>query len=180
MNYLKALFDVYGNIKKEIPSGYKQIEYLYAPTTQRILVNSKLNTGDIIKTKAITNSTANYRTIIGSGNNAKFELYFYNKAPSTYEAISIISKTKNADNTYTIKAKMTNNQLSSFFIFDYDSGNYPLNGKIYYLKITRNNKTIFNFIPCLDNNDVPCMYDSANKKTYYNSGSGSFIAGPII
>lgn len=180
MNYLKAMFDTYGNIKREIPSTYKQVEYLYSPTTQRILVNAPLNTGDIIETKATTTSRANYKTIIGSGNDAKFELYFDNKSPLTYGAIAIISTAKDEDEVCTIKAKITANQLTSFFIFDYGAGNYPLNGMIYYLKITRNNQDIFNFIPCLDDKNEPCMYDSINKKTYYNVGTDSFIAGPII
>lgn len=180
MNYLKVMFDLFGNIKQEIPENFKKIEYLYAPTTQRILVNSTLNIGDIIETKAITDSTNNYRTIIGSPNNSKFELYYYNKEPKIFGSISILNKSKNSDDSYTIKAKLTSDQLSSFYLFDYNSGGYPLNGKIFYLKITRKNKIIYNFIPCLDSKDIPCMYDSINKKTYYNSGTGSFLAGPII
>ena len=37
-----------------------------------------------------------------------------------------------------------------------------------------NNNLVRNFIPCLDTNDVPCFYDSVNKQTYYNRGTGTF------
>ena len=30
------------------------------------------------------------------------------------------------------------------------------------------------FIPCLDKNDVPCMYDAISGETFYNKGSGTF------
>lgn len=38
-----------------------------------------------------------------------------------------------------------------------------------------NDNLVRNFIPCLDTNDVPCFYDSVNKQTYYNRGSGDFL-----
>lgn len=37
-----------------------------------------------------------------------------------------------------------------------------------------NDNLVRNFIPCLDDNDVPCFYDSVTKDTYYNRGSGTF------
>ena len=39
----------------------------------------------------------------------------------------------------------------------------------------KNNILIQNLIPCLDDNDVPCFYDSVNKQTHYNRGSGDFL-----
>ena len=29
-------------------------------------------------------------------------------------------------------------------------------------------------IPCLDENGVPCMYDTISKQTFYNQGTGEF------
>lgn len=52
-----------------------------------------------------------------------------------------------------------------------DSGT---NGAIYEYRHKRGN-TEYRFIPCLDDNDTPCMYDVINNQAYYNSaGSGSF------
>lgn len=46
--------------------------------------------------------------------------------------------------------------------------------KLYSFKVFKNDILIQNLIPCLDNNDVPCFYDSVNKQTHYNRGTGTF------
>ena len=53
-------------------------------------------------------------------------------------------------------------------------------GRFYGLKIQQNNTLIKNFVPALDQNDTPCIYDLVENKFYYNAGTGNFIAGPII
>ncbi|MDW2995919.1 MAG: InlB B-repeat-containing protein [Alphaproteobacteria bacterium] len=52
--------------------------------------------------------------------------------------------------------------------------------RLYDMQIFNNNTLIRDFIPVLDSNGVPCMYDRIENKLYYNAGKGSFIAGPII
>lgn len=52
--------------------------------------------------------------------------------------------------------------------------------KIYYFKIYDNDILVRDFIPVLDYNKIPCMYDKVENKFYYNQGTGDFIAGPII
>lgn len=42
-----------------------------------------------------------------------------------------------------------------------------------------NDNLVMDMIPVLDKNNVACMYDKVNKKFYYNSGTGEFIAGPL-
>ena len=51
-------------------------------------------------------------------------------------------------------------------------------GKIYSCKIYDNNILVRDFIPALDKNGTPCMYDKVERKFYYNAGTGQFIAGP--
>lgn len=46
---------------------------------------------------------------------------------------------------------------------------------IYDCKIYDNDILIRDMIPVLDKNGVACMYDKANKKFYYNSGTGTFL-----
>ena len=43
-----------------------------------------------------------------------------------------------------------------------------------------NNNLVADFIPVLDPADVPCMYDRVTSTCFYNSGTGNFIAGPVI
>ena len=52
--------------------------------------------------------------------------------------------------------------------------------RFYRFKISENEKIIRDFVPCLDHNDVPCMYDilgtgTIEENTYYNQGTGKFL-----
>ncbi len=49
------------------------------------------------------------------------------------------------------------------------------NGKIYYVKIWQSGTLIRDLVPCLDDQNVPCMYDKVNDHTYYNAGNGTFL-----
>ena len=65
------------------------------------------------------------------------------------------------------------------------ANNYTTNmgkatARIYSCRIYDNNILIRDFIPALDENEIPCMLDLIEKKFYYNAGAGDFIAGPII
>ena len=53
-------------------------------------------------------------------------------------------------------------------------------GRIYYLKLYDNDVLVRDFIPVLDMNGTPCMFDKVEGKFYYNQGTGQFIAGPVI
>ena len=48
------------------------------------------------------------------------------------------------------------------------------NCAIYYAQITEGTNIVRNFIPCLDPNNTPCMYDTVTAQAYYNIGTGDF------
>ena len=52
--------------------------------------------------------------------------------------------------------------------------------RMYDCQIYVDNVMVRDYIPVLDNNNVPCMYDQLNDTYYYNQGTGSFTAGPVI
>ena len=56
----------------------------------------------------------------------------------------------------------------------------PYIGKIYYVRFMIDNILVRDFIPVLDKDGTPCMYDKVEGKFYYNAGTGQFIAGPVI
>ena len=70
------------------------------------------------------------------------------------------------------------------YLFAYNEDNQTtwhtimkLNGcKIY----TDSNTLVRDFIPVIDYNGVPCMFDKVSRQFYYNAGTGDFIAGPVI
>lgn len=45
---------------------------------------------------------------------------------------------------------------------------------IYSCTIYDNTVPIMNFVPCLDYNGTPCMYDTIGRNTFYNQGTGTF------
>lgn len=47
--------------------------------------------------------------------------------------------------------------------------------RIYRLRIERNGVVQRNFIPVIDWNDRPCMYDRVSRQLFYNQGTGEFI-----
>lgn len=56
------------------------------------------------------------------------------------------------------------------------SGAY-FQGRIYSCKHYSGDELIQDFVPCLDTEGVPCMFDFVSQKPFYNKGSGSFTWG---
>lgn len=53
------------------------------------------------------------------------------------------------------------------------SGAY-FQGRIYSCKHYSGDELIQDFVPCLDTDSVPCMFDLVSRKPFYNVGTGSF------
>lgn len=52
--------------------------------------------------------------------------------------------------------------------------------KIWYCRLYEDNVLKHNFIPVVDLEGVPCLYDKITKEFFYNKGAGQFIAGPRV
>ena len=50
-------------------------------------------------------------------------------------------------------------------------------GRIYSCKHYNGDELIQDFVPCLDTEGVPCMFDFVSQKPFYNVGTGSFTWG---
>ena len=81
--------------------------------------------------------------------------------------------------------KLTASQFSakftatkSFFVgWANGTSQQKLVGNIYPMKIYENDVLVKDLRPCLDGNNVACMYDMVTKKYFYNKGTGNLIAG---
>ena len=69
---------------------------------------------------------------------------------------------------------------SNLLLFAETGINYKHIGKIFYAKIWDDNILVRDFIPVLDKDKVPCMYDKVTKQFFYNQGSGEFLYGREI
>ena len=101
-----------------------------------------------------------------------------------YSADGVVKMDENGNILKTI-AVATSNDFStphSLLICQCWSGddvskNRDFMGDIYYVKIYDGDNLVRDFVPCLDAEGVPCMYDLVGQKPYYNQGSGSFTWG---
>lgn len=59
-----------------------------------------------------------------------------------------------------------------------DGATYCSGYRIHYIKFYENGELVRGYCACLDGNGTPCFYDTVSHTTFYNQGSGSFIAGP--
>lgn len=63
------------------------------------------------------------------------------------------------------------------FIFRFNRSGNPgscADMKLYSLEITEGNSVVKKFVPVLDTNNIPCLYEEISKVLYYNAGGGSF------
>lgn len=54
---------------------------------------------------------------------------------------------------------------------------YYIGCKIYEWKYWKSGVLTQHLIPVIDNNDVPCMYDTVSQTFFYNQGAGEFLYG---
>ena len=89
---------------------------------------------------------------------------------------------------YSKNGLYVNGQLKATVPYAEFRSNYPLSvfssvlqsswafyGRIYELKIWESEVLMLSFIPVLDPTGAPCMFDTVNRKAYYNAGTGDFI-----
>ncbi|MBQ9013570.1 MAG: hypothetical protein IJ094_08480 [Bacilli bacterium] len=166
-----------------LPDGYKECEYLESDGNQRITFNTLLPSGTTAEFVSSVNNTGTYQTIFGNGlQRYLIEVYYTNAKVGVWQQnsgmISLISDTGNNEiNTiHKTKVVLLIDIVGTKSLFSYNErGSYPLSGRIYSAIFTNsNNKHIHYFVPCLDENDKPCMYDTISGVTFYNKGTGEF------
>ena len=95
-----------------------------------------------------------------------------------------VNKTITIDNTQYLYTSNSANISKNIYLFGLNNnGNAHglSNLKLYEISFyTGYGDLIRDFIPVLDGAGIPCLYDKVERKFYYNSGTGDFIAGPVI
>ena len=184
---------------------YTPIEYIESTGTQWIntdIVSNGIGLKTEVKLQLTTNTSAD-QAIIGRSGPAGYEVYFsQRKYIGTYhqnQQESVVYIDYLPGTLYTINSEMTNtgiyqnvNGLSYIYTGNMDNlspanillfrhnSKYNAYAKVYYVKIWNNGLLVRDFIPVLDPDGVPGMYDLVTDTLFYNSGTGDFIAGPAI
>ena len=189
---------------ESLPTGYTRLEYLESTGTQWIDTGVKLNQNSRVKIKYQYLSTSSIARIFGDAHNSsngwilttqngaintKIQtLYGDEWKPLNYDTESIIPSTNiieyerkgvnqyvNGELYYTNSSR-TFETLNTVTMFGAYYNTLGLSSaRIYNLSIyTDGNEITRNYIPCLDRNGTPCMYDTVSKQTFYNEGTGQF------
>ena len=66
---------------------------------------------------------------------------------------------------------------TSCALFARQDGGIKCKARVYSLQGNYNGIEAMNFIPAIDHDGKPCMYDSVRKRTFYKTGTGDFIVG---
>lgn len=198
---------IMSSTKDILPDGYTKVDHLQSSGTQWIDMGiaPDQNTKVILKVLATNLNGSSGVSLIGSrsSNNSSDQFFTYISADQGFlfrvdgdEAPSAFTNFK-VNTLYTIT-------LSASRFLVYDNGNRVLAmylsssdftstvtmalfrakpfsmgfiGNIYVCKHYNNDHLIQHFVPCLDSDGIPCMYDLVSKTAFYNQGTGSFTWG---
>lgn len=185
-----------------LPGGYTDVDYIESTGTQYINTGFKPDQDTRIVCDFQLISTSGWRTVFGvwslSGGSyinaftflatsgGVFSSYYGNSQVSFSADVYtteryIVDKNKNSCEVGTstvLNTTSTFSQNNNLYLF---SGNTDgvaseLSGvRIYSCEIYNNDTLVHNFIPCLNLNGKPCLYDTVTKQDYLNSGTGEFI-----
>lgn len=185
----------------ELFRPYKQeVSYIQTSGTQYINTNLKPNSKYRVVMDFQLTSVSGWTCIFGSadtsGNVNSFALwhsgsafmYYYGTSQSKTFPSSLTATGEHSVDCNAGTATMDGNSVSfstlSFsgsqplYLFCVNYGgtaNYFAKGKWKPCKIyNENGDLVRDYIPVLDWDDVPCMYDKVGRKLYYNAGTGTF------
>ena len=69
------------------------------------------------------------------------------------------------------------------FIYASNIGGAPSllwSGRVYAAGISKGSEVVRDYVPFLDKNGTPCMFDKVTRKPFYNNGTGQFIVGMTL
>lgn len=187
-----------------LPGEYKLCQYIEGKGYQYIDLgfNSKEHPNIIVEIEGSYISSKSQQYIFGAGSSNSWILMGQTNALGiigqmgkatteqtiiNYDTEKHLFKLDTIANQAIVDSTIVNMDANGLNTFEYNylifainnKGNIMCNAsfKMYSCKITENGKYILNLIPCLDENDVPCMYDSVSKQCFYNNGTGTFGYG---
>lgn len=195
---------VSGGTLATLPEGCKQVEYITATGTQHLdTLITATNDYEIRAKFRLTELNDSFlygaRQSYGSSSFALHKDYapFSTDVGTGYVNLGVdswysVKQNKNGIYVNNLLAHAYNNSLASFTtpntirVFAMAQGNNAMYGSTFMkgdfasFEIYNNGVLVCNLVPCIDSNDVACMYDTVNERFLYNSGTGSFTAGAEV
>ena len=149
-------------------SGYMSNEYVFWYDYAGPNWQTQAGSGSVIYSMANTNNV-NALPSYPAWNKDCVVKFEYGKFTLTYDGVA---------HEHTITTSGTVSLPPTLYLFNlHSSENLTMwfNGDWYYTKIWKNNNLVRDYVPTLDNNNVPCMYDNVSQTYFYNLGTGDFI-----
>ena len=195
--------------KITVPDGYTQLEYLQGTGTQYITTTYTPNNNTGVKTKIQFDSVTNSQSFcFGSAitfNDRAFELYpWEGKLEFNYGGVAGGGMDINVNDVLeldwdkrVLKVKINGGNIMSetlpartftspypmkiFTLARPSNNNSGGKIKIYYFQIYENEVLMHNLIPARRNSDnILGMFDTVSGNFLTNSGTGTFVAGPVV
>lgn len=187
-----------------LDSSYTRIEYIESTGSQYIdLDYIEGSTTDFVMKLATTNENpSSIKRIMGGYTSSnRFELALahtenglflnYSNAPVyteyvpevnvPFEIKKIGTKLIAPNGEINLTSNTFSSGKSSYLFASNRTSTEKFIGRIYYCKLYENNEVIRSLIPCIRNSDDEIgMYDLATGRFFTNSGTSTFIAGPVI
>ncbi len=187
-----------------LPEGYTQVEYIESTGTQYIdtgydpvkntaieigyeftsipasnfyYVFGNYNAAGKNSTRLMTNRSTG-KTVINmftATDASNFEISSAKGVNTRYDDVVSNGAYTTNGTAYTIPdtTEGTSNSRNLVLFANYADGRKSYM-KLYYCRIREGDTLIRDYIPCLDANGVPCLYEAVAGATYYNDGTGSF------
>lgn len=181
--------------------SYKLIEYLESTGTQYIDTGLNIVNSQAIKYEgSLRYTTSGSRQLQGNiqgryfglNSNSKLEIGPNNTSDVdgldwndiSFEHLNGVLR-MTINNSITIQRDFSLNLVSKgIYLFALNSSNeiadYFCKERIKYFKIYVDDVLVRDYIPVLDKDNVPCLYDKIEKKFYYSKTDTEFIPGPLL
>ena len=179
-----------------LPDGYTAVDYLQSSGAQWIEMGiaPNQNTKAVLKIKINDFNSVRGSSLIGSRTDVNSDDQFFTylddyggtrflfRMDGQPETIPWKGLTTNKIYIVTLsgtemKAELADGTAVTMALFKAKPFNNGFQGRIYSCKHYNNGKLIQDFVPCLDTEGVPCMFDLVSRKSFYNKGNGSFTWG---
>lgn len=186
----------------EVPEGYSKLDFLESTGVQWIDTGIKLSNESEVRCEFENTKESQFIGLFGARISAAeggFTCYSqYNgnifsvkKSVGIATSVSLLLNNKliyeNTQQHVKIGSILTSwKKVETFeteqtcYLFSINNSNinmYNHIGRVYTFNISRNNSLQLAYIPCLDQEGIPCMYDLVSHQSFRNKGTGQFIAG---
>ena len=199
MNLQKKLANLLATTKRKRPY-YCEVEYLESTGTQYIGTGVVFSDSSHtykwdIGAQAVNTSDTNYNWFCGFFEGGAYSAGVYSDTTTNYNFYAVGTYYQNGQ---AITDPLTSGDkygiIRNIFTITNFAGTLPIilfgrnqsNGvkceatkKIFYFKIYDNDTLVRDFIPVIDWNMKPCMYDKVSGELFYNKGTSDFVAGLI-